>query len=219
MCIYGVGSQIPSHFIVTTLPPLSHPYRALECHLSTTHGDLHWQVPLSEGPTRTGSKGITPTLHLLANLSYSHMLEALNSYLACHPDQNFARYIHSGLLHGFHIGFDRTRTNLRATGRNHPSSLANPAVITSHIANKIRAGCLVLAEGVARHIHISPLGLVPKSRSTNKWRMTVDLSSPVGHSVNDGIDTELTSLAMHPLTTRLIGSYNWAPTHSWLRWI
>ena len=124
-------------------------------------------------------------------------LEALTPYLACHPDQNFARYIHSGLLHGFHIGFDRTRTNLRATGRNHSSALANPAVITSHIANEVRAGRLVgpLAEGVASHVHISPLGLVPKSHSTNKWRMIVDLSSPVGHSVNDGIDTELTSLA------------------------
>ena len=42
-------------------------------------------------------------------------------------------------------------------------------------------------------VHCSPIGLVPK-RSTGKWRLIVDLSSPHGRSVNDGIDPALCSL-------------------------
>lgn len=43
-------------------------------------------------------------------------------------------------------------------------------------------------------VHTSPLGLVPKSHQSNKWRMICDLSSPSGHSVNDGIPRDLCSL-------------------------
>ncbi len=35
---------------------------------------------------------------------------------------------------------------------------------------------------------------MPKSHQVNKWRMIVDLSSPRGHSINDGISQELSSL-------------------------
>ena len=42
-------------------------------------------------------------------------------------------------------------------------------------------------------IQVSPLGVVPK-KGWNKWRLILDLSSPEGHSVNDGIPSELCSL-------------------------
>ena len=42
-------------------------------------------------------------------------------------------------------------------------------------------------------VHCSPIGLVPKG-SSGKWRLIVDLSSPHGRSVNDGIDPALCSL-------------------------
>ena len=47
---------------------------------------------------------------------------------------------------------------------------------------------------VARLVHTSPLGLVPKSRQPGQFRMIVDLSSPTNHSVNDGISENLCSL-------------------------
>ena len=40
---------------------------------------------------------------------------------------------------------------------------------------------------------LDAIGLVPKSHS-DKWRMIVDLSSPRGHSVNDGISSAICSL-------------------------
>ena len=43
-------------------------------------------------------------------------------------------------------------------------------------------------------VHSSPLGLVPKSRQPNKWRMIVDLLCPLGQSVNHRISSELCSI-------------------------
>ena len=44
-------------------------------------------------------------------------------------------------------------------------------------------------------LHISPFGVIPKGHRTGKWRLIVDLSSPHGESVNDGIDKELCTLS------------------------
>ena len=43
-------------------------------------------------------------------------------------------------------------------------------------------------------VHTSPIGLVPKGYQVNKWRMIVDLSSPAGSSINDGISDDLCSM-------------------------
>lgn len=46
-------------------------------------------------------------------------------------------------------------------------------------------------------IHCSPFGVIPnyKKHKPNKWRLIVDLSTPTGHSINDGISKELASLS------------------------
>jgi len=51
------------------------------------------------------------------------------------------------------------------------------------------AGCL------PKGTHTSPLGLIPKKNKPGKWRLIVDLSAPQGMSINDGIDSELSSLS------------------------
>ena len=50
-----------------------------------------------------------------------------------------------------------------------------------------------LPQPAGSHVQVSPVGLVPKPHS-EKFRMIVDLSSPKGLSVNDGIDENLCSL-------------------------
>lgn len=40
------------------------------------------------------------------------------------------------------------------------------------------------------HVHISSFGVIPKRDQPGKWQLIVDLSSPGGSSVNDGINTE-----------------------------
>ena len=43
-------------------------------------------------------------------------------------------------------------------------------------------------------IHCSPFGVIPKKNKPGNWRLIVDLSSPEGSSVNDGITKELATL-------------------------
>ena len=43
-------------------------------------------------------------------------------------------------------------------------------------------------------VHLSRLGVIPKSNQPGKWRLIVDLSYPEGRSVSDGISGELCSL-------------------------
>ena len=43
-------------------------------------------------------------------------------------------------------------------------------------------------------MHVSPFGVIPKSHQPGKWRLILDLSSPHGHSVNDGIPKDPFSL-------------------------
>ena len=41
---------------------------------------------------------------------------------------------------------------------------------------------------------MSPVGLIPKSEP-NKWRLIVNLLYPHGHSINDGVSSELASVS------------------------
>ena len=49
---------------------------------------------------------------------------------------------------------------------------------------------------MASNIQVSPFGVIPnKPHQPGKWRLILDLSSPHGRSVNDGIDPQLCSLS------------------------
>lgn len=125
------------------------------------------------------------------------VIDQLSYFLSSHPDVTFAAFIMRGMTHGFRIGFDRSHGRLRSLTANHPSSLANGAVVEEYIASEVALGRLVgpvMGDSVSSGIHISPIGLVPKAHQFNRWRMIVDLSSPHGQSVNDGISTELSSI-------------------------
>ena len=58
-----------------------------------------------------------------------------------------------------------------------------------------RLGRVVLLEdALAQSVQTSPFGVIPKRGKPNNWRLILDLSSPIGHSVNDGIDPARCSL-------------------------
>ena len=124
------------------------------------------------------------------------VIDALASFLHCHPDTEFANFILRGFAQGFHIGFDRTRCCLRSQSTNHPSALSNGAVVEEYIALEVDGGRLVgpLSQEAAAGVHVSPVGLVPKPHQADRWRMIVDLSCPQNHSVNDGIAPALASI-------------------------
>ena len=46
----------------------------------------------------------------------------------------------------------------------------------------------------ATAVHTSKFGVIPKGNEIGKWRLILDLSSPVGTTINDGISKELCSM-------------------------
>ena len=124
------------------------------------------------------------------------ILDCLPRYLSQHLDQSFASYIFCGLRDGFHIGFVYGSSPLSPTLPNHPSTEEHPVSVTNHIQEELQLGRLVgqIPPSLCVHVHTSPLGLVPKPHS-NKWQLIVDLSSPRGQSVNDGISSSPCSLS------------------------
>ena len=104
--------------------------------------------------------------------------------------------MYEGLNTGFHIGFSSRYIHPPSRVVNHPSSLANEQIVQERITSEKEAGRLLgpVPNHLKPLIHVSPLGLVPKSHQANKWRLIVDLSHPVGGSVNDGISPSLCSL-------------------------
>ena len=123
-------------------------------------------------------------------------VQAFARHLQSHPDQQFSAFILRGLSYGFRVGYSSSRGALRSRGVNHPSSLANQAVVGSYIADEVKVGRLVgpILYSFRGFVHTSPIGLVPKGHASGKWRMIVDLSSPRAASVNSGIDEALCSL-------------------------
>ena len=121
---------------------------------------------------------------------------AFARHLHSHPDQGFVTYILRGIASGFRIGYTGPSHKLISRSSNHPSALANPAAVDSHITAELMAGRLIgpLPRAAVRHIHVSPIGLVPKGHASGKWRTIVDLSAPLSFSVNDGIQEDLCSL-------------------------
>ena len=119
-------------------------------------------------------------------------LDRLQEFLWRFPDKRLVSYLHQGFSGGFRLGFDRT-TRLRPAWINHPSSTENPRTISEFLTVERELGRFTGPVLPSPHIHTSPMGLVPKSHS-DKWRLIFDLSSPHGHSINDGISSELCSL-------------------------
>ena len=125
-------------------------------------------------------------------------LGAWRRLLASHPDEAFVGYILRGIEQGFRIGYSGNREQLRAAKHNMLSAGEHPEVVSKYLEEEWQMGRIGLAgtleEAKMLGIHCSPFGVIPKKSKPGKWRLIVDLSAPAGHSVNDGIEKELSSL-------------------------
>lgn len=111
-----------------------------------------------------------------------------------HPDSRFYQYIIDGISQGFCIGFD-CQSHLCPAKHNLLSCREHPEVVSKYIQAEIGKGRLVgpLVKSDFNSIHCSPFGVIPK-KGADAWRLIVDLSSPTGGSVNDGIRDDWASL-------------------------
>lgn len=132
--------------------------------------------------------------HQVQEISSPLVVEKWAALLDTHPDKDFVTYILQGISKGFRIGYDYTRKSKGATS-NLLSASQNPEVVTRYIQEEVALGRMLgpLEPELAARVHTSPFGVIPKGQ-TGKWRLIVDLSSPAGTSVNDGIDPSSCSL-------------------------
>lgn len=94
-----------------------------------------------------------------------------------------------GLHSGFRLGFDHSR-QLKSAKKNKPS--ANQHADANEVSLERVLG--PFPSPPLPDLHVSSFGVIPKRGQPGKWRLNVDLSSPGGLSVNDGINPEDFSL-------------------------
>ena len=138
---------------------------------------------------------VAPTYHPLENIEICSPLHIpqWSSLLYSHPDKEFASYILQGISAGFRIGFNCSHTILSASS-NLPSS--NTSVIQDYLEREVTLSRMwkFPSNYCIPNTQLSPLGVIPKKNKPGKWHLIMDLSSPHGTSVNDGISPELSSI-------------------------
>ncbi len=84
----------------------------------------------------------------------------------------------------------------RSAVTNMQSATVRPEVISSFLEAELHAGRVFGPVDLefANTVQVNRFSLVPKGHQPGKWRLIVDLSSPKGGSVNDGIEPSLCSL-------------------------
>ena len=114
-----------------------------------------------------------------------------------HPDRAFRDYIISGIFNGFRLGFNYSIHACKPASRNMQSAIENPTVVQAYIDMEVALGRLlgpVHPQIVPQGTQLSPFGVIPKTSQPGKWRLILNLSSPDGGSVNEGIEPDLCSL-------------------------
>ena len=78
----------------------------------------------------------------------------------------------------------------------HALSSANPGPVEEYLQTELAAGRIVgpFEEVEIPTAQVSRFGVIPKANQPNRWRLILELSSPHGQSVNDGIKKEICSL-------------------------
>ena len=127
-------------------------------------------------------------------------LQEWDTRLSSYPDQRLRAYIVDGIRYSFCVGYNRDTTCQSSRG-NMRSALENPHVIQDYLRTKCAAGRIIgpLDPSCHPHVHTSRFGVIPKS-TPGKSRLIVDMSSPQGGSVNDGVQESWYSLSYAMVT-------------------
>jgi hypothetical protein len=112
----------------------------------------------------------------------------LSSLLSLHPSPSLVDYIIAGLTFGFSIGF--TGTLHSSSSKNLLSSYEHFEAVSTAIELEVSRGHTAgpFSSPPLDNFHCSPIGAVRKNDGT--VRLILDLSSPRGSAVNEGINPE-----------------------------
>ena len=150
-------------------------------------------MPVASASTRPRDVRNDTTLECSFNPLPSAVVSSVNvdllvSLLSDHPDQELVSFVIDGFRHGFDIGFVGPPVSTRP--RNLLSARAHPTPVTQAIFKEISRGHTSgpFLSPPLSPFHCSPLGAVPKKDGS--YRLILDLSSPRGQSINEGISKE-----------------------------
>ena len=145
-------------------------------------------------PSVDGATGISSNRRCQIPQSPGVSLRAWWERLSSHPDREFAKYVLSGLEHGFRIRFDY-KTRLSSARQNMPSAAEHPEVVVRYITDERTTGRILGPVGKEQlpGLQVNRFGVIPKGWASNKLRLITDLSFPDGGSVNDGVSPKLCS--------------------------
>ena len=134
---------------------------------------------------------ISPAVGEVSPLNF----DLFQAELIHHPDRAKVAFVLQGIKKGFRLGCVNPVT-LKSAPRNKVSAYQHPRVVDAYLANEVRLGHVMglFSSPPIQNLHISSFGVIPKKGQPGKWRLTVDLSSPLGHSLNDGIDPDSSSI-------------------------
>ena len=106
-----------------------------------------------------------------------------------HPNQALVSEVLQGLFQGFRLGFN-PGTSLRSAKKNKASAYQHPEIIDAYLANEVTLGRVAgpFPSFPIPNLHINSFDVIPKKGQPNKWRLILDMSSPLGSSVNEGIN-------------------------------
>ena len=133
----------------------------------------------------------------LCHINTPLKLDAWKRVLSCHPDKPYVDHILQGIGEGFRVGFEHSRHTCTPSHGNMLSTSENPDVVEEYLQKELSEGNIaeVVDPSGLLGLQVSLFGVIPKRHAPHKWRLIVDLSSPKGCSVNDGISKELCSLS------------------------
>ena len=111
--------------------------------------------------------------------------------LRFHPNCQQVNFVLDGIRHGFKLGFSHTQ-RLKSAKKNKSSADQHTSVIDEYLGNEVSRGRVAgpFDSPPLPNLQVSSFGVIPKRGQVGKWRLIVDLSSPMGSSVNDGINPE-----------------------------
>ena len=152
---------------------------------------MFWGGPIFTFPFSLPASPVLPSVASVSPLNVDQFARELIN----HPDQLQVSFVIEGLRYGFKLGFLHSFT-LKSANKNKPSAYQHPKVIDDYLANEVSLRRVAGPFNVPPlpNLHISSFGVIPKKGQPGKWRLIVDLSSPWGASVNEGINPDDFSL-------------------------
>ena len=127
--------------------------------------------------------------------------DVLRDLLVDFPDKNEAQYVIDGFTRGFPLGIDPAkRPAPRAPCGNSDDAQAKPEIVRELVAKEVLLGHMLgpFDEPPLPDMVYSPLHIVPKAGSENKYRLIHNLAFPYNEdSVNRSIPPEESSVQYH----------------------